>query len=172
MLKNKRFILAGLLSICLIPLSSEAQSNAQDSEPQSIDGYLAQASAIVIVSCLEVGPVKANLEADMTVQILQVLKGAERPREIVVVSRFEMQQGNRYLLRLEGGPSTAGDLYRIGSFISVVPLSPAEDLERLKTLPLRIQVLRIFNGRKDEVESEIHRLRYEQEQLERVLKNQ
>lgn len=171
-MKKKLSILAGLLFICLIPLSIQAQGDEQDSEPQSIDQYIEQARSIVIVRCLNVGPVKANLEGDLTVQILQTLKGAEKPREIVIVSRYAMQKGGLYLLRLESEPNPAGDHYHIKSFLSAVPLSPYEDLERLKTLPLRIQVLRIFNGRKDDVDSEMRRLRYEQEALERVLKNQ
>ena len=160
-------ILAAVLFLCVTSM------NAQDRrEPQSVDQYLDEGRTIVIARCVSMGAVKANLVADAQVQILQVLKGAEKSREITITSRFGLEPGGVYLLRTENEARPDERYFYTASRADAVQLSPYEDLERLKTLPLRIQVIRIFNGRTDDLESEIRRLTYERDALAQVLRKQ
>jgi hypothetical protein len=164
---RKQLILAFVLFICATCVSVQAQS-----EPQSVDRYLEQGKTIVIAKCLWVGPLKANLESDAKIQILNVLKGAEKNREIEITSRFGLEAGGTYLLSTEGEVRPDGRYFHIASRASAVRLWPFEDLELLKTLPVRTQIIRIFNERRAELDSEIRSLNSEREALEKVLKNQ
>lgn len=167
MKKRKQLILAVMLFICAAGGKAQAQR-----EPQSVDQYLEEGKTIVIAKCLRAGPVKANLEGDAKIQILRVLKGTEKEREILITSRFGLEPGLIYLLRTEREALPVDNYFYVTSRASAVPLRPYEDLELLKTLPLRTQVIRIFNERQEELESEIRSLSFERDALEQVLKKQ
>ncbi|MEO7539247.1 MAG: hypothetical protein ABIV21_04430 [Pyrinomonadaceae bacterium] len=49
----------------------------------ALDRYVESAKTILVVKCLSVGAVNILLRADVQVQILQVVKGKERLREII-----------------------------------------------------------------------------------------
>lgn len=159
-----------LIALLLIFVGSKSVS-AQDG-PQSVRDYLERGKTIVIARCISQGHVKANLEADGRMQILSALKGSEKQSEISFTTRFGLKPGTVYLLRTENEARTDRNYFRIESFADAVPLSAYEDLALVKSLPVEIQVIRIFNVRKDDLDAQIRRLTYERDALAQVLKNQ
>ena len=135
-----------------------------------LDHYLETARTIVVVRCLSVGPVNILLKADVEVQILQVVKGKESLRKILVLSQYRMKPGEHYLLRTENEAVADRPYFEVDSRDSAIRIWPGEDIEKLKTLSPRIVVLRTMNMRVDELESEIRHRTYELDALKAARK--
>jgi hypothetical protein len=137
---------------------------AQD-KPTPLDNYLETGKTIVVAKCLSVGPVNILLKANVSVQILHVVKGKETLREISIVSQFGMIPGETYLLSTENEASADKPYFTTNTRDSVIHIPRHENMELLKTLSPRIVVLRTMNTRVDTLESEMRRLTYELESL-------
>lgn len=155
--------LTGLLILTALLVPTVAAQPGQT----PLDKYLQTAPTILIVKCLEVGPVNILLRADVKAQVLVVVKGKEEAREITVHSQYGMEPGKRYLLRLENGHEPTRK-YFARSRDSVVEIVDSEEIEFLKTLSPRIVVLRTMNMRVHRLEAELRRLEYELDALRSV----
>ena len=157
---EKIFVFAVVLFVGFISIGTRAQIHKTP-----LDQYLETGKTIIIAKCLDVGPVNILLKARVEVQIFHVVKGKETPRNISIVSQFEMKPGELYLLRTENEATPDSRYFEVKSRDSAVPIWPGEDIEKLKTLSSRIIILRSMNLRVDDLESEIRRLTYELEAL-------
>ncbi|MBC7899877.1 MAG: hypothetical protein H7070_07455 [Saprospiraceae bacterium] len=144
--------------------------NAQT--PAALDRYLDESKTILIAKCTYKGAVKANLTGEITIQILHVVKGTEKIREISFNSRYGLEVGKRYLIRSLDEPTTYGRYFDIKDLASAVQIPDHEDLELLQTLSPRIVVLRIMNQRASDLESEMRIRQYELDALNQVLRDQ
>ena len=131
----------------------------------SLQNYLDTGKTIVVARCLSLGPVDILLRSRAQIEILQVVKGKEKPRKITILTRYGMSAGKLYLLRTENEAKTDSDYFEVTSIDSVVPIWEGEDPALLKTLSPRIVVLRTMNLRVDTLESQIRRLTFELEAL-------
>ncbi len=137
-----------------------------EKKSMNLDEYIAESKIIVIAKCVSLQPVKANLTVDGEVEVLYVIKGEVKPHtKLGLTTRFYLEVGKTYLLR-DRLNHKAEEGLSINEITAVVPFSERENLTEFATLPVRIQVLRTFNLRKDYLDSEIRRLTYEREALE------
>jgi hypothetical protein len=157
-------LVAGLLS---------ADVRAQN-EKMDLDRYIATGKTIVIAKILSTTPVKRGGDYQATVKILHVVKGIEKEREIEVTLKFTpVETGKIYLLRTESAAESEDRMYfYVRGRESAVQLSPFENIEELKKLPVRIVILRTMNLRKDYLENEIRRHTYEFDALQEITKGQ
>jgi len=146
----------GFLTIFLFAAAVSSQTSAS-----SLQNYLETGKTIVVARCLSVGPVDILLRSRVQIEILQVVKGKEKPRKITILTQYGMSVGELYLLRTENDPRTDSDYFEVTTIDSVVPIWQGEDLALLKTLPPRIVVLRTMNLRVDTLESQVRRLTFE-----------
>jgi hypothetical protein len=154
------------LSLLLLALSAAFLSQDLAAQSRSpLDQYLESGETIVIARCLKVGPVSILMRANIDVEVLFVVKGKETLRRVTVDSQYEMEPGRTYLLRTEYEARLDDRYFKIDSRDSVIPISPAEDIAKLKLLPSRIIVLRTMNIRVDELDVEIRSRTYELEAL-------
>lgn len=130
-----------------------------------LDNYLETGKTIIVAKCLSVGPVNILLKANVSVQILHIVKGKETLREISIVSQYGMVPGEFYLLRTTNEAAADKPYFKIDTRDSVIHIPKYEDMELLKTLSPRIVVLRTMNTRVDALESEMGRITYELEAL-------
>ena len=92
-----KFVLAFALVACFMSVSVQAQNEKMD-----LDRYIATGKTIVIAKVLSTTPVTRGGNYDAQVQILYVVKGAEKEREITVTLKFiRLEVGKIYLLRTE-----------------------------------------------------------------------
>jgi len=164
-----KFVLTIALVACFLAAGVQAQN-----EKTALDSYLETGKTIVIARCVSRSPVNHTSEYDATVEILHVVKGAEKNREITVVLKFaSIEEGKTYLLRTENeADSKYQPYFFVKGYDSAIPISSPDEVEKLKTLPLRIVVLRTMNIRKDYLDSEIRRRSYELNALEQITKGQ
>lgn len=150
----------GILALFVLAAAVNSQTSAS-----SLQKYLDTGKTIVIAKCLAVGPVDILLRSKAEIEILQVVKGNEKPRKITILTQFGMSAGEIYLLRTENDAKTDSNYFEVTTMDSVVPVWEGEDLALLKTLSPRIVVLRTMNLRVDTLESQIRRLTFELEAL-------
>ena len=154
---EKVFVFAAVVLVGFLNVAAPAQT--------PLERYLDTGKTIVLAMCLEVGPINILLKARVKVQILHVVKGKETLRSISIVSQFEMKPGELYLLRTENEATPDARYFEAQSRDSVVPIWAGEDIEKLKTLSPRINVLRTMNLRVDDLQSQIRELNHELEAL-------
>lgn len=140
---------------------------------KALDIYLKKAKAIIVAKCVSTSPVMASGDMYSTVEVLFVVKGVEKRREIKIVTTFlPMSAGETYLIRAENETETGEAAYRLRERKSLIPIMPYEDLEKLKTLRPEIVVLRTVNIRRDHLESEIRARAFELDALKEIIKDQ
>lgn len=151
-----------LFSLLLGVLPAVAQ---RENPPASIDEYLGSGKTILIVECLDAGPVDIIGRSRIRVRILLVVKGKETLREITIVSRRGMHPGDRYLVRTKSEATIEGNYFTVESPASAVPVSENEKIEELSKLSPRIIALRTMNLRIYRLENQLSGLNYELEEL-------
>lgn len=164
---HMKLTLLAALFLCVLASAAAAQPKLSP-----LDKYLNDADVILIAKCLSVGPVNILLRADVRVEVLLVVKGAEKRTEMTVHSQYGMQPGKRYLLRLDGHAPTGSERYFARTRDSVIEVSEGEDINELKTLSPRIIVLRTMNLRVYRLESEISSLTYELDAIKAARQNE
>lgn len=166
-----KFVLTAALFACLLSADVSAQ-NGKDK--MDVETYIASGKAIVIAKILSVSPITRGGEYRATVEILHVVKGSLKTREIPVVLKWmSVKVGNIYLLRTENDLVSKYESYfLVKGRHSVILLAPSTDIEELKPLSVPIVVLRIMNLRKDYLENEIRHLTSELEGLKQITKEQ
>lgn len=162
-----------ILSLAFLTCILAVNVRSQEEKPQSLDDYIATGKTIVIAKCISVEPVMRSGTILSKVQILHVLKGNEKLREITVSTYFiSLGEGTIYMLRTENAKKDDGNYFRIKSMDSIVALSPYEDIEELKNLPLKTAVGQIIYSRKSSIERQIQYLTDERKLLEQILKEE
>jgi len=164
-----KFIFAAALFAGFLSINVQAQNEKMD-----LDRYLATGKAIVIAKCLSTSPVKRGGDYDAKVQILHVVKGRIKEREMTVVLKWTpIEVGATYLLRAESIDGSADVPYfYVKGRESAIRLVPYENIEELKRLPARTVVLRTMNLRKNYLDSEIRRHTFELNALQEITKGQ
>lgn len=165
-----KFILtAALFAACLMSVNVQAQTEKMD-----LDRYIATGKTIVIAKIISTTPVKRGGDYDAAVKILYVVKGKEKEREITVTLKFTpVEVGENYLLRTEAAAESEEPFYFfVKGRESAIQLSPSENIEELKKLPVRIVILRTMNLRKYYLESEIRRHTGEFNALQEITRGQ
>lgn len=161
---------AALLFTCLISTDALAQN---EKEKVDVDDYIASGKIIVIAKILSTSPVRRGGDYGAAVEILHVVKGSIKKREIRVGFKWTpVEAGKIYLLRTENTPDSEYNYFQVKGRDSVVEIAPYTDIEEMKTLPVRIIVLRTMNLRKYHLENEIRQLTSELEGLKRITKEQ
>jgi hypothetical protein len=161
--------------LCVALFTSFMAINAfsQEEKPQSFEDYIATAKTIVIAKVISVEPVRRSGAVLMDVQILHVLKGKEKRREITISTTFiSLEEGATYLLRTENAQKEDENNFRIKSMDSIIQLSRYEDIDELKKLPLETAVARIMQARKSYLDRQIKGLTVELKRLEEITKEQ
>jgi hypothetical protein len=133
-----------------------------------LDRYLDEATNILVVRCIKVGPVNILLRARVDVEVLQVVKGDETLKQLSVISQVAMQPEKLYLIRTTGKTDPLRGHLSIDSYDSAIPISDGEDLEILKTLSPRIVVLRTMNLRADRLRSKISLAEHELKMIDDI----
>ena len=146
--------------------------NTYSQEPTPLDRYLNESKTILIAKCTYRGALKANLTGEITIQILHVVKGNEKLREISFDSHYALDVGKRYLIRSAYEPTPNGRYLNIKESGSAVEIPDYEDLELLKALSPRIVVLRTMNQRAETLKREIQHRQYELDAINKVTKDQ
>jgi hypothetical protein len=166
-----KFILAAALFACLLSTDVSAQNENQKID---IDQYLAAAETIVIAKILSTSPLTRGGDYHTTVEILHVIKGAEKRREIVVGFKWiSVEAGKTYLLSTQNKSDSKYPLYfHVNGYDSAIETAPYTDIAELKKLSVRIAVLRTMNLRQNHLENEIRRLTSELQRLKELTKDQ
>lgn len=170
-MKIKIIAAAAALFACLLSTDLQAQD---DKVKMDVDTYIASGKNIIIGKILSTSPVKRGGDYGAAVEILHVVKGSLKRGEIRVVLKWTpVEDGKIYLLRTENDLVSKYESYfLVKGRDSAIELAPYTDIEEMKTLSVRIAVLRTMNLRKDHLENEIRQLTSELERLKQLTKEQ
>lgn len=137
---------------------------AQSSD-DPLDQYIADAEMIAVVRCISSGPVNKIARALVTVEILHLAKGTTNEDHISTEIVGGLKPGDLYLLRIKkpGVASESGSLAADRN--DVIPIPYFTEIEKLRTLPLRIVVLRTINIRMETLENQIRAATFEKTAL-------
>ncbi len=159
-----------ILCIAAFLFIFSASSVAQDG-PSGIDHYMETGKTIFIAKCVSVGPVNKLLRAEVRLDVIHVVKGANLPPTISVIPRYGMVEGKTYLLRSVYEFSEERPRLEISTRESVIPIPEYTDMAKLLSLSPRLIVLRTINMRIDRLESEINSLQFELDTLKAARKD-
>jgi hypothetical protein len=118
------------------------------------DTFIKRAQDIVIAKCL--GPVPDGRRYvdglyPVDVEVVCVLKGAQKPGKAKIATIYSMEAGKTYLLTSLGGSAHDTDFLAIPE-LSVVELPPSLRLDDLKGKKVAEQVQAVFAARRQEIE--------------------
>lgn len=167
-----KFILtAAALFACLMSTNVQAQD---EKEKMDVDTYIASGKNIIIAKILSTSPIKRSGDYDTTVEILHVVKGSMKSRELRVSLKWmSVEVGKIYLLRTENDlVSKYESFFQVKGLESVVEIYKYTDLEELKTLSVRNTVLRVMYLRQYNLEIVIRHLTDELARLKQITKEQ
>lgn len=130
-----------------------------------LDDYLDNAKTIVVARCTVSGPVNKIAQAMVELEVLHIVKGDAELKTLSISVAGGLKSGEMYLIRIpDHERSTEKPGFGSNGF-NVIPIASYVDVERLKSLPPRIVVLRLTNTRLDELETTIRRAESERENL-------
>ncbi|MBL7214044.1 MAG: hypothetical protein ISS71_00030 [Phycisphaerae bacterium] len=133
--------------------------------------FIKRAQDIVIADCIT-EPNQPVFEAGMTYncKLLYTLKGNREPSNFNVFTIYPLQANKQYLLTNTGGQVGDTDFLALCE-LSVVPISPYFDIEKLKDKSLTDQLHMIFDLRKYQLQKQLDPLLKEKGLLEKALQD-
>lgn len=135
------------------------------------DTFVSGAKEIVIAKCntpaprLGDEPYTSGL-CPFDVQVVMTIKGNRTLGKHKIVTIYQLEEGQTYLLMSLGGSAYESDFLAVPQ-LSVVQLPVRFDLQRLKNKPIKDQVQAVFEARRHENKELRRKLEYEWKLLER-----
>jgi hypothetical protein len=170
-MKIKFILTAAALFACLMSINVQAQD---EKEKMDVDTYIATGKNIIIAKILSIQPLTRGGDHRTSVEVLHVVKGSVKSRELRVVLKWmSVEVGKIYLLRTENDMvSKYENFFQVKGIESLVEIYKYADLEELKTQSVQFIVVRVMDMRKNNLENAIRHLTDELARLKQITKKQ
>ncbi|HMT08474.1 MAG TPA: hypothetical protein PKA82_10755 [Pyrinomonadaceae bacterium] len=146
-----------LMSLASAPIAVFGQDKLD-----SVERFIDDSETIVIANAVEVGPVNIIGLSRVRLEILHIVKGVVKEKELSLSLRPRIKVGGMYLVSIaKAGPDRKDrDV--------VIEVHEPENIELLKTLSPRIVVLRTINIQLGRLDSIVRSAQYEIDELMKI----